>query len=67
MLPRPSDAGRALCSSRALSRPGCPGSSAGKACPFIPSPVLTVHPGGPRGGSLRRRMSEQHTSEKGLM
>lgn len=35
-----------LCSGRALTRPGCPGSWAGKACPLIPGPVLMLHPRG---------------------
>lgn len=43
ILPGQSNAG----SGRALSRPGCPASSAGKVCPLIPCPVLMVHPRGP--------------------
>lgn len=48
MLPGQANAGSALFSGRALSCPGCPGSSAGRACPLIPSRVLMVHPRGSR-------------------
>lgn len=54
ILPGQSDAGSMLCSGCALNCPGYAGSSAGKACPLIPSPVLMVHPQGP-GAAVRDR------------
>lgn len=47
-FPGQANTGSTLCSGRALSCPGCPGSSAGKACPLIPSPCVN----GPPSGSL---------------